>query len=407
MQTIKKVILVVICLVVLLTSFIHPAGAVDQDMIEQGWLYEETEDVYYKEPYMEMMTPSFLIATEPNYSFDPNKLPWLEAPSYVQDIIHYEMPSMAVDEYVKVPFVCVVRASNFIRVCVGWNLCLGRIYTYYASGIDTKRGNIGLFMFPSLASSKYSVCYSADYNIDYSIKVPWRAVEPSDYGSTGNVKNFPGIAVSTTGIYDFYCYGANYGKNGNTTSFQVYATPQTVEGVKQDYRTIMVVQNPLSGFSSGRCVSWQDDFSSCYFTAFTPKSIEQIEQETQKGIWDSIKELPTKIADSIKGFFTSLGDRISGFFESLKNYLLYFQDTKPEHVNPFNNLLADVKIFFEQQMSDVDDFKRSLNNTLDNVVSYIQTGSGVVNTFLTAVPILSAFITFFVVFYVVRKVVGR
>ena len=97
----------------------------------------------------------------------------------------------------------------------------------------------------------------------------------------------------------------------------------------------------------------------------------------------------------------------SWLFDNLINYLLYFQPTKPEHVNPFADILTDVKLFFDEQMSDVGDFKNSLSSTLNNVVTYIDTGSGVVNTFLTAVPMLSAFITFFVVFCIVRKVIGR
>lgn len=53
--------------------------------------------------------------------------------------------------------------------------------------------------------------------------------------------------------------------------------------------------------------------------------------EWLKGIWDSIKEIPTKIAaslttlgDRIKDFFSSLGDRIGNFFTDLRDRIKAF-----------------------------------------------------------------------------------
>lgn len=170
-----------------------------------------------------------------------------------------------------------------------------------------------------------------------------------------------------------------------------------------------------------------------YPTADTLSQILQNEQndllqegnETSKSIFDTlksvleyIKDLPSNIANSIKKFFTDLGDRISGFFENLsenisgyfdtlKNYLLYFQATKPEHNNPFAGILSGIKSFFDEQIADTDDFKDSLNDTFDNVSGYIETGSNVINKLLSGVPILNTVLIFFLVFAVVRKVVGR
>ena len=144
------------------------------------------------------------------------------------------------------------------------------------------------------------------------------------------------------------------------------------------------------------------------------QSLLEEQNKTSKSIWQTLQDifgniisLPSDIANAIKGFFTELSDNISDYFTTLRNYLLYFQSTKPEHVNPFANILTDIETFFDKQMSDVDDFKKSLNTTLDNVVGYISSGSGIINQFLTAVPLVSAFVTFFVVFCIVRKVVGR
>lgn len=395
MQTIKKVILVVICLVVLLTSFIHPAGAVNQDMLDQGWLYDESEDVYYQYPYMEMSFPSLFSLSTPNYpDINPDNLPWNEMPSYIQEIAYTPLPNMAVDTYVKVPFFLVLVTKSFIRTVCGYNLCYGRTYAVNSQILSS---TCYLFSFNNLGSSAYSICYTADYDFNYDLVSDWRISESSDYGDTGYVEMYSGAGFNTSAAVDVYGYGANYGKSGNVSYFSVKA---------DDYYNVNVVQN-LNGFEAVRFLPYQDDFSKAYFQSFTPKTLSQIEAETSKGIWDSIKELPTKIADSIKGFFTSLGDRISVFFDNLKNYLLYFQETKPEYVNPFNNLLSDVNSFFDEQMSDLDDFKNSLTSTLNNVVTYIESGSGIVNSVLTAVPMLSAFVTFFVVFCIVRKVIGR
>lgn len=136
-------------------------------------------------------------------------------------------------------------------------------------------------------------------------------------------------------------------------------------------------------------------------------SLSSAELDTQKGMWETLKELPSNIANSIKGFFAELGDKIGGFFESLKNYLLYFQETKPEHVNPFAGILDNVQSFFDDKIGDTEDFKTSLNDTLNDVSSYIETGSNIINRILEGVPVLNAFVIFILVFAVVRKVVGR
>lgn len=166
-------------------------------------------------------------------------------------------------------------------------------------------------------------------------------------------------------------------------------------------------------------------------------TFESQQQNTQKGILAAIKAIPEKIgsfftelANKISGFFTQLGDRISGFFSelankiqgyfteltnkvsgfftTLKNYLLWFnKDGEASYTNPFSNLLTGLQEKIEGYIADVEAFNDTLDETLDNVVTYIEQGSGAIQLFLTGVPIVSAFLLFFVVFCVVRKVVGR
>lgn len=81
-----------------------------------------------------------------------------------------------------------------------------------------------------------------------------------------------------------------------------------------------------------------------------------------KGIWDSIKEIPTKIAasltslgDRIRDFFNSLGDRISGFFndiwEKIKAFFLPSEGYFDEYSAKFN-LFIDEHFGFLAQLPD-------------------------------------------------------
>lgn len=131
--------------------------------------------------------------------------------------------------------------------------------------------------------------------------------------------------------------------------------------------------------------------ASAYPTPETYSELKEDERHEETGSWIS-----------------RLGDRISEFFETLKNWLLWFSaDGQDSYTNPFSDILSDIQLFFDKQVSDTNDFKDSLSDTLDNVVGYISSGSGVISSVLTGVPILSAFVAFFVVFAVIRKVVGR
>lgn len=133
-------------------------------------------------------------------------------------------------------------------------------------------------------------------------------------------------------------------------------------------------------------------FTSIPYGIDTYPTRESVSLDTEKGILSTLKTIPDKIGD---------------FFEDLKNYLLYFQADEPEHVDPFEGILTDVQSFFESRMNGTSDFKDSLNSTFDNVSSYINTGSSVINKLLQGVPLLNAFLIFFLVVAVVRKVVGR
>ena len=105
----------------------------------------------------------------------------------------------------------------------------------------------------------------------------------------------------------------------------------------------------------------------------------------------------------------------------LKNYLLYFQhpvtldkdgvpigaDDKPVYTNPFASKIEQFKETVNGWLQQIKDFVAQIDNSAESVSSYIENGSSIVSGVLTAVPILTAVLTFALVLLVVRKVVGR
>ncbi|MEE1321070.1 MAG: hypothetical protein UHM85_05995 [Acutalibacteraceae bacterium] len=384
-----KFITVLIAVVVLLSTSILPVGAssddtilygmTHDDMLQYGYLYE---DGIYMLPSgiipPEAYFPSTMVVSDPKYpNFDPRKLPWIDAPNAVQDIITMGIEGAAttdVNSY-KMPFICIRVNSSGVTVYAGLNCFLG-----YANS----SGNLRVcFVKPgtSVRIPNNSYCYTATFSQSYKVKSDWRKCEYSFWGDSDSVYTYSSSTlIASSYNVDLYLYGGN-AFVGNFTS----ATVGSGKGIS------FPVDNNL-GFTSGRFITNPSEFTELYVSSFTPPTPEEYDRETQKGILDTLKSIP---------------DKIGGFFENLKNYLLYFQAEKPEHVNPFAGILTDVQNFFNSQIEDTSDFKDSLNSTFENVSTYISTGSSVINKLLDGVPLLNAFLIFFVVIAVIRKVVGR
>lgn len=159
MKTVKRVIIFITCLMVLLSSFCLGSWATDVEYDpytgfefnfdtdkyydpHTGFevIYDEPGDYYYSvhQP-LEYDPVSLYRASSPNFSsFDINKLPWLDMPSYVQDILYSEpigLLNMDSGEYTgdyKLPFVSVQVTSTGVAICAGYNLCLGAYFTTQA-----------------------------------------------------------------------------------------------------------------------------------------------------------------------------------------------------------------------------------------------------------------------------------
>lgn len=135
--------------------------------------------------------------------------------------------------------------------------------------------------------------------------------------------------------------------------------------------------------------------------------------EWLQGIWDSIKEIPTKIGQ----FITNLGDRISTFFSNLTNSIKgFFNDLWDKiwngdgSVPPFdnNNKFAQVIEKLNEWTAKIKEFSGSVDSSADTVTGYLQSGTSFLNSAMGAFPAaLTAVLGFALVFIVVRKVVGR
>lgn len=424
MKTIKKLVLLLICFVVLLTSLTSPASAIldpeeHQAMLDDGYTYDPDLDSYLfdGEDYAFFDVPSLFLASSPNFpSFNPNMVPWESAPDYIKEIL-YNTPFISTTvnkhDYVepwKIPFVLVLTNGDIVRVIVGINLIFG---TYYSSeNAYLSETPTGSYVFCEVLDSssnvlpgvEYSCIYESRYYFDtMEVAVDWHSLAPISVGN--KISRFTGNLCGADLGWDYYLYGGN---NLGPGYNQRFIEPNVKQSAQ--FPSFVSFTDPDVGFSNSSLLDTYSPvfpYPHAYFSPFIPSTYEDKQLETNKGIWASVKELPSKIADSVKGFFTGLGDRISGFFDKLINYLLYFQPDKPEHVNPFSDILTDIKLFFNNQISDVSGFKNLLNSTLDNIVNYIQTGSSLIDALFRGVPMLNFFVTFFVIFCIVRKVIGR
>lgn len=139
------------------------------------------------------------------------------------------------------------------------------------------------------------------------------------------------------------------------------------------------------------------------------------------GFFSDLKQSVVDQFNNVKQWFIDLGEDIKGFFTSLKNYLLYFEDPvtldpngvpigadgKPVYTNPFASKIDEFKNTVNGWLTQIKDFVSQIDSAGSSVSSYIENGSTIVSGVLTAVPVLTAILTFALVLLVVRKVVGR
>lgn len=316
-----------------------PVFPLTDDFIDAGYLSDGNGNYYLPEGINDPLDPniSFNLATEKEWpNFSPDILPWTEMPDYIQDIVYMEREDWkrTETEYI-VPFV-LVRVRSVVEVFVGTNVSLGRY-----NNVD---GTVSLFRidYHSYLSDN-SVCYMATYNHDGDLEKDWTELTPY-YPSWTSMDRFvmqyspTTLFNMSTGTHDYYIYGAN--------ATRVNISSQTISPSSTDGDLKIHFRNAESGFEGmmDSLFLYSDQYTLQYFEYFKPKSIEDEDRETQKGIWETLKSIPDMIAEKFKGLFIPSDN----FFD------LYVQEIHIFFVDRFGLLyeLPDAFIDILQQLVD-------------------------------------------------------
>lgn len=196
------------------------------------------------------------------------------------------------------------------------------------------------------------------------------------------------------------------------------------------YNNVYTYTIPLTSFElcGGVVSSPNFDFlfnTSSFFTVkpFPDENLIE-EQKTQSMISQLISDIKdwfsnliesmgnffTELANKISGFFIELGDKIGGFFTTLWNKIWWGNEAGESEYEPpdvgskFDEVIASLNDWLSQLKG----FSDTVDSQGDEVAGYISTGSDFATKFLSYAPApILIFLTFGIVFVVVRKVVGR
>lgn len=367
-------------LITLIVTFsITPAFALEGDeipidheqMIYDGWEYIDGEAYYINETLWPRI--SLFSASSPHHSdFDPDKLPWEDMPEYVLDIVYDTISNedFMLTDYTnfKIPFMMINFNGEYCSMYVGYNLAA--VYNSTSEVFNVCSGSK-----LSYNSYKNAVCYIAQYNADYSLRTDWYTAEGEPWGNSNQIVNYSLFSMPKDRENDIYYYGGS--GITLTVATQVSTWLSETESGEHSNQCYWVSQTNV-GYSSGYPFVWQQDSFSAYFKYYTAPTEAEIEQN----------------------FLTKL-------ITDLKNYLLYFSDEEPAHINPFDDVLTELNGEVNLYKDNINKFTVTLDDTLQNVVSYISTGSSILTTLFDGVSILLYFVIFFMAFAIIRKVVGR
>lgn len=144
-----------------------------------------------------------------------------------------------------------------------------------------------------------------------------------------------------------------------------------------------------------------------------PDGVVLEEKKTQgmiSQLISDIKDWFSNLIESMGNFFTESVNKIGDFFTKLWNKIWWGNEAGESEYEPpdVGSKFDDVIDSLNDWLSQLKGFSDTVNNQGDEVAGYISTGSNAVTKFLTYAPApILIFLTFGVVFVVVRKVVGR
>lgn len=256
-------------------------GMTHEQMLQYGFIYDNGSyslpsgiippDAYF---------PSTMESLEKNFiDFDPNKLPWIDAPSAVKDVLNMGTDGVVYGSDFKntcMPFVFIRANSSNIRVFVGVNCSIGRI------------NNTGNIRIVTASSSKFawslpSYCYTALFNYNYECTSPWTQLSPQIWGDTGKVLSFStGTVLAESFIVDIYLYGGNCIRGPMVSGDDgLIQTVTTVTIAASDSANVVVFQNLDTGFNSGRYIPEIQLYPGVYFETFVPEVFGKVDNSSQ------------------------------------------------------------------------------------------------------------------------------
>lgn len=272
---------------------------------------------------------------------------------------------------------------------------------YYPAGgnsavVDVKSGNVyRRFVFPN--NSNVSVGFD-----NGQLVMMWTASDVSDI-----VYNYYNYSPETGfDVHDYEYVKPIISGSGNVYLGQIFF-PLTVDGVITNV-TVDSENNP-----DGIIKTLPFPDASIAEEHKTQSMISQLINDIKdwfSNLIESMGNFFTELANKISGFFIELGNKIGGFFEKLWNKLWWGNEEGESEYQP-----PDVGSKFDEVVANLNDWLNQFKGFSDTIegqgteiASYISTGSDAINSFLSYAPVpIVVFLTFAIVFVVVRKVVGR
>lgn len=272
---------------------------------------------------------------------------------------------------------------------------------YYPAGgdsavVDIKAGNVyRRFVFPN--NSNVSVGFD-----NGQLVMMWTASDVSDI-----VYNYYNYSPETGfDVHDYEYVKPIISGSGNVYLGQIFF-PLTVDGVITNV-TVDSENNP-----DGIIKTLPFPDASIAEEHKTQSMISQLINDIKdwfSNLIESMGNFFTELANKISGFFTDLGNKIGVFFTTLWNKIWWGNEEGESEYQPpdVGSKFDDVITSLNDWLSQLKGFSDTVDSQGDEVAEYVSTGSNAVTKFLSYAPApILIFLTFAVVFVVVRKVVGR
>lgn len=245
----------------------------------------------------------------PHYTwFDPSKVPFYEYPDYIQDIVYNKLKSFSYDEnsQQEAPFVCCIVSSSSATLYVGVNAVIGNIYSSSNNSLIAY-GIIWRHM-RYTATGNLSVMYKATIDKNYNITKDWASYNGSTFtADTYTTQYYTISSLTNNANRDIYLYGINSCRPWDGQNW-LYTMPAS--STRQFvYRSCV--------FTSLNDDLISSSFTNTYIAVFSPQTAEQEAQNTRKGIWDTLKSIPSLILDGIKNLFVPSDEELQNAKDDL------------------------------------------------------------------------------------------